>query len=112
MVTLKDKEVLIRCIWLHFVLYSPLAELKQLQKGLFETFQFKHLVDNYAKEVWRLLAASNMYEIIPKFLCNSFVVEYSFNGSNNRTQEENIVFHGTSTYLIVLIEMIQVLAMY
>lgn len=84
--------MLIRCIWLHFVLYSPLAELKQLRKGLFETLQFKHLVDNYAKEVWRLLAASNMYEITPKFLCDSFVVEYSFNGSNNRTQEENIVF--------------------
>ena len=91
-VTLEDKEMLIRCVWLHFVLYSPLAELKQLQKGLLEILQFKHLVDNYTKEVWGLLAASNMYEITSKFLCDSFVVQYSFNGSNNRIQEESIVF--------------------
>ena len=91
-VTLEDKEMLIRCVWLHFVLYSLLAELKQLQKGLLETLQFKHLVDNYTKEVWGLLAASNMYEITSKFLCDSFVVQYSFNGSNNRIQEESIVF--------------------
>ena len=77
-----------------------------------ETLQFKHLVDNYAKEVWGLLAASNVYEITPKFLCDSFVVQYSFNGSNNCIQEESIVFHGTSTFPIVLIEMIQVSVMY
>ena len=90
-VTQTDKEMLIRCVWLHFVLYSPLAELKQMRKGLLET-QFKHLVDNYAKEVWGLFAASNMYEITPKLLCDSFVVQYSFNGSNTRIQEESIVF--------------------
>ena len=34
-----------------------------------------------------------MFDVTPKYLCDSFAVQYSDNGSNNRTKEEAIVFY-------------------
>ena len=92
MITIDDKHTMVRSIWLHFVLYHPHAELEQLREGLCNTLQVDHLIRNYNKEMWALLASSGAYNVTPQFLCNSFVIQYSENGSNNRTHEEAVVY--------------------
>ena len=81
-------------IWLHYVLFQPHAALEQFKRGLLETLQFNHLVKSYPKEVWGILAASTIFNVTPQYLCEAFVVQYSANGSNNRTKEEAIVLCG------------------
>ena len=93
LITLDDKEDLVRSIWLHFVLFQPHAELEQLRKGLYQTLRFELLVRSHPNEVWGVLAASTVFDVTPKYLCDSFAVQYSDNGSNNRTKEEAIVFY-------------------
>ena len=74
------------------MLFQPHAELEQLREGLRSTLQFEHLVRNYNKEIWGLLASSDAFNVTPQFLCDSFVIQYSANGSNNRTREEAVVY--------------------
>ena len=47
---------------------------------------------NYSKEMWALLASCGAYNATPQFLRDSFVIQYSDNGSNNRTYEEAVVY--------------------
>lgn len=91
-ITIDDKHTMVRSIWLHFVLFQPHAELEQLREGLGSTLQVEHLMRNYSKEMWGLLASSNAFNVTPQFLCDSFVIHYSDNGSNNRTHEEAVVY--------------------
>ena len=42
--------------------------------------------------MWALLASCGAYNVTPQFLCDSFVIQYSDNGSNNRTYEEAVVY--------------------
>ena len=83
---------MVRSIWLHFVLYHPHAELEQLREGLCNTLQAEHLMRTYSKEMWALLASSGAYNVSPKVLCDSFVTQFSDNGSNNRKYEEAVVY--------------------
>ena len=92
LLTLDDQEDLVRSIWLHFVLFQPHAELEQLWKGLYQTLRFELLVCSHPNEVWGVLAASTVFVVTPEYLCDSFVVQYSDNGSNNRTKEEAILW--------------------
>ena len=92
MITIDDKQTMVRSVWLHFVLFQPHAELEQLREGLRKTLLFEHLVCNYSKEIWELLASSDAFNVTPQFLCDSFVIQYSANGSNNRTREEAVVY--------------------
>ena len=91
-ISLEDKEEMVRYIWLHYVLFQPHAALEQFKRGMLETLQFGHLVKSYPNEVWGLLAASSTFNVTPQYLCDAFAVQYSTNGSNNRTKEEAIVF--------------------
>ena len=91
-VSLEDKDELIRCIWLHFVLFHPHAELEQLRKGLYQTLQFELLVCTHPNVVWGVLAASTVFNVTPEYLCSVFEVEYSEKGSNNRPKEEAVIF--------------------
>ena len=88
-----DKGELVRCVWLHYVHFQVHAELEQLRKGIYQTLQFELLTISYPNEVWVMLAASDDFKVTPEFLCDSFSVQYSHNGSNNRTKEETIIFH-------------------
>ena len=90
-IKLSEKDQLIRCVWLHHVLFQPHAELDQLRKGLYNTLQFDHLVHSHAKEVWGLFAASDVFDVTPKYLCDEFAIQYSPNGSNTRTSEQAVV---------------------
>lgn len=92
MATIDDKEGIVRTVWLHFVLFQPHAELAQLRKGLYNTLQFDILAITYPNEVKAILAASALFDVTAKFIKDSFVVNYSPNGSNNRTKEEAIVY--------------------
>ncbi len=92
-INLEDKEDITRCIWLHYVHFQVHAELDQLRKGLFETLQFELLTIRYPSEVWNMFAASEDFEVTPAFLCDSVLIDYSHNGSNNRTKEETIIYN-------------------
>ena len=87
-----DKDDFIRSIWLHYVLFRPYAELEQLKKGFQETLQMQVLVCTYGKEVRLCLAASQLFNVTPNCLQDAFMIDYSDNGSNNRTKEEAIVY--------------------
>ena len=91
LMTLEDKDCIVRAVWLHYVLYHPHAELEQLRRGLYSTLQFKHLIQSHPKELWGLLATSTVFNVTSKFLCNEFAIQYSPNGSNSRTKEEALV---------------------
>lgn len=93
MATINDKENIVRTVWLHFVLFQPHAELAQLRKGLCNTLQFELLIIQYPQEMRAVLAASDIFDVTAKILRDSFVVEFSPNGSNKRTKEEAIVYY-------------------
>ena len=90
--TVDDKEDIVCTVWLHFVLFQPHAELAQLRKGLYSTLQFDILAITHSNEVRAILAASTLFDVSAKFIKESFVVNYSPNGSNNRTKEEAIMY--------------------
>ena len=83
---------MVHSTWLHFVLFQPHAELEQLQEGLWSMLQVEQLMHNCNKEMWALLASSGAFNVTPQFLYDSFVIQYSDNGSNNRTHEEAMVY--------------------
>jgi len=91
LMTLEDRDCMIRAVWLHYVLYQSHAELEQLRKGFHSTLQVQHLMQSYPKEMRIVLVASNTFTVTPQFLCDAFVVQYSPNGSNSRTKEEALV---------------------
>ena len=88
---LSDKDEFVRSIWLHHVLFGPYAELDQLRKGFQETLQVGLLVCLHSEEVRALLASSTLFNVTLEYLQDSFAIQYSDNGSNNRTKEEAII---------------------
>lgn len=92
-ITLGDRDDFIRSVWMHHVMFQPHAELEQLRKGINETLQFQQLLNLHPKEMWILFAATPAFSVTPQYLCDSFVITYSDNGSNRRTKEEAIVMY-------------------
>ena len=91
LIEIKDKDDFVRSIWLHFVLFHPFAELEQLRKGFQETLQMQLLVCTHGKEIRALLAPSRLFDVSAQYLQDAFAVNYSPNGSNNRTKEESVM---------------------
>lgn len=89
-------------MWLHFVLFQPHAELVQIRKSLYNTLQFEILIIQYPKEMRAILAASDLFDLTAKDLCDAFVVKYSPNGSNRRTKEEAIIYYWFENVLKVV----------
>ena len=94
-IDISEKEELIRVVWLHYIFFLPHAELEQLRKGLRETLQVDVLCCLHPENVWSLLAASSAFEVTAKFFLESFIINYSDQGSNKRTLEEALVLHWT-----------------
>lgn len=92
-IELRDKYDLSRSIWLHHVLYNPHAEMEQLRKGFHETLRVHILICLHENEIRALLACSTVFDVTVSYLQESFAIQYSDNGSNNRTKEEAIIFH-------------------
>ncbi len=82
-----------RSLWIHFVYFHVHAELVQLKKGIDETLNFGLVTCIHPLETRSLFAASSLFEVTPQYLCDSFVVKYSDNGSNKRTKEEAIIMY-------------------
>ena len=92
-VKLADVNQLVASVWLHFVKFHPQAELEQLREGLYETLSFHRLISVHPDSVWKMLASSNSFDVTPSFILDSFSIQYSHEGSNNRTKEEAIVIY-------------------
>ena len=86
-----DVTQLVATIWLHFVKFHPHAELKQLRNGLCETLGFNSLITLHPNSIWKLLASSTSFDVTSSYILDLFVIQYSHQGSNDRTKEEAIV---------------------
>ena len=91
MIKLANVTQLVETVWKHFVYFSPHAELVQMRSGFFETLQMDRLILLYPECVFKLLAASNCFDVTPSYLMDMFVIKYSDSGSNHRTKEEAVV---------------------
>lgn len=87
-----DRDEFIRAVWLHYVLFQPYAELQQFQQGLKDTLQLDLLFTLYPQDMWSLFASTNAYDVTADYLLDSFLIQYSDQGSNNRALEESIVY--------------------
>lgn len=94
-IQLSEKDNFIRSIWLHYVLFQPLAEIDQLRKGLLDTLQVRLLAITHGSKFRLLLAHSTVFDITAEYLQETFAIQYADNGSNKRTQEEAIIMHWT-----------------
>ena len=91
-ITVNDIDQLVKTVWLHYVHYHPLAELIQLRKGIRDTLGLDNFMSMHPDCFWKLLVSSDFFSVTPAYLSDIFVIQYSDNGSNNRTKEEAIMF--------------------
>lgn len=91
LITINDKDTLIKSVWLHYVIFNPHAELEQLKKGINDSLGVDELIISHPDSIWGLLVASKTYDVTANYLSDSFVVHYSDNGSNDRTKEEAMI---------------------
>ncbi len=92
-IDLLHKDEIIKALWLHYVFFSPHAELEQLKKGFRETLQMEVLICRHPHLVLGFLVASSDFDVTPDYLLDSFVIHYSDQGCNKRTAEEAVILH-------------------
>lgn len=90
---IEEKDEIIRCVWLHHVLFHPHAELEQLRRGIRETLQMELLCCLHPNDIRGLLASTSAYDVTSDYLCDAFAIHYSERGSNDRTKEEALIFY-------------------
>lgn len=75
---------------------APLCSLPTLcrtfQQGLKDTLQLDLLFTLYPQDMWSFFASTNAYDVTADYLLDSFLIQYSDQGSNNRAPEESIVY--------------------
>ena len=93
-ITIDDRDQLIRTMWLHYTIYHPHAELEQLRIGLCDTLDVGTLVVTHPRCMWSLLASKGLHLAVTcdDYLIDSFVINFSCQGSNSRILEESIIF--------------------
>lgn len=89
--TIKDKDDFINVVWLHHIFFVPHAELEQLRKGFRETLEVEILCLQHPDKLVEVLAANKLFIPSSKHFIDEAVIDYSDNGSNDRTKEEAIV---------------------
>ena len=92
-IELSHKDEIVKALWLHYVFFSPHAELEQLKKGFRETLQMELLICLHSRLVFGFLVASSDFDVTSNYLLDSFVISYSDQGSNKRTAEEAIILN-------------------
>ena len=92
-VNIDDRSRIVKAIWLHYIFFLPLAELQQLRKGFRETLQMELLIIRYPEYVYSFLVPSPNFEVTAAFFLDCFAINYSPQGSNNRTKEEAIILN-------------------
>ena len=93
LLNLKDKESLLKTVWLHYIFFHPHTELEQLKRGFVNTLDMERLMSVYPEDLHSLLVPSASYEITSSKLSESFVIDYSDNSCNDRTKEGAIVYY-------------------
>lgn len=93
LIDLSHREEIIKALWLHYVFFSPHAELDQLKKGFRETLQMERLVCLHPCVVLGFLIASRDFDVTADYLLDSFVINYSDEGCNKRTAEEALILN-------------------
>lgn len=93
--TLKFRDVgdIVRSLCLHFLIYSAKSELDQLKEGL-GTLNLLSTMQTHASKFLPLFIMKDQQVITADALLNLFKVkEWSPEGSNNREDEEAIIFN-------------------
>ena len=86
--SLSDREKVVSALCLHYTVFSCLAELEQLCRGL-STFQFSMLVECHTN-LFRPLFINKVECISASFLQDMWNAELSAPGSNKRIIEEQL----------------------
>ena len=81
-IELSRKDEIVKTLWLHYVYFSPHAELEQLKKGFRETLQMESLICRHPLLVIGFLIASSDVDVTSNYMLDSFVNSYSDQGSN------------------------------
>ena len=83
-----DVTQLVATVWLHFVKFHPHTELDQLRKGLCETLDFNSLIILHSNCILKLLSSSTSFDVTSSFILDLFTIQYSHQGSNDRTDDD------------------------
>mgnify|MGYP002804209308 CR=1 FL=1 len=91
-VTTEDKDELLRCISLHYLLLSGLVELKQFIEGLKLNGVLQRLRE-HPRQAHHLLMSSAKNRLIAEVLYELFICMFSPEGSNKRASEKAIALN-------------------
>ena len=86
-----DKGSVISSLCRRFAIYSTLAEIEQLRRGL-QTLSFDVLMKTYPDQLRKVFIPSEQ-AISAEFLQDFLEVQYSLIGSNSRQAEEAIMMN-------------------
>lgn len=89
--SIADKDEFIHAVWLHHFFFLPHAELGQFRKGFRETLQVEIIACLPGEHLYGVLATTRAFDPTSKHLIDELMVNYSHEGSNNRTQKEAVM---------------------
>lgn len=90
--TVQDKNYLIQCFCLHYTVYAQKAELDQIRDG-FKILEFDGLVRETGSMLRPLFLCSGRPKVTAQGLLELFEVNFSLQGSNRRSREEEVVLN-------------------
>ncbi len=93
--TMKDRDDLIRSVWLYYVFFHPHAALEQLRAGFTQTLQMELITTCYAEQLRDILVTSDAFNPNEVDLIDEVIIKYSDSGSNDRRREEDIILFWT-----------------
>ena len=91
-VTIEDKDDLIRCISLHYLLLSGLVELEQFIEGLKLNGMLQRIRE-HPRQARHLFTSSAENRVTPEMLYELFICMFAPEGSNKRASEEAIALN-------------------
>lgn len=92
---MKDRDDLIRSVWLYYVFFHPHAALEQLRAGFTQTLQMELITTCYAEQLRDILVTSDAFNPNEVDLIDEVIIKYSDSGSNDRRREEDIILFWT-----------------
>ena len=96
-IVIEQKDEIVRSLIMHYLVFTCKAELDQLKQGLSE-LGVLHLLHSYPALLRPLFAASHKPKLTADQVANTFVIQWSPRGSNQREIEEAVIF-GWMEYL-------------
>ena len=96
-VKIENVDDIVRSLAMHFLVYSCKAELDQLKAGVSE-LGILSLIHSYPKLFKPLFTVTGKPQLTPDYVAAAFKVCWSPEGSNQRKDEEDVIF-GWREYL-------------